>query len=155
VKTKGIWRVVAVIGILALAVTAAHAGRGSGGTSTPILRCYSINGANSPREVGLAKDDINPALNEMAAVGSAVLVCSQTSATTDAANAFDDTLGAQLFYKCYIIPGNTGPSPKPKLFIRDPFNGGVDPHTGALLGEVVQASTSQIICTKADVEVLP
>jgi len=153
-KTKGIWRIAAVTGILALSVTAADAGRGSGGTFTSVFKCYSISGANSPRTVTITGDDLNAA-PQTVDIGSAVLVCSQPLATKAGSDPNFDATNADGHLVCYTIPGNTGPSPKPDIRITTPFNGGYDPITGAPFGEDVTVSAPKFICMFGDVNPAP
>ena len=137
-------RLVAVIGIIALPVTAAHAGHGQGGSSLSGFECHVINGANSDRIVTIT-DQFGTADNVR--VGAAKLLCGPATVDKRPDDPdFDAVPGSPDHLKCYAISVPGQPGPNPVVRVVDPLNGGA----GDTDGESVQVLPSRYICTFAD-----
>jgi hypothetical protein len=134
-------RVLAVIGVVALAVTAAVAGHGQGGGEISVFKCYTINGANPDRIVEVSDQFVH---SQQIRIGSGVLVC--TLATADIRPGdlnFDDSIAAGDHLKCYTISGTVPGHPNPVVRLIDPFIGGKD-------GETVNVTSAKYLCTFGD-----
>ena len=134
-------RVLAVIGVVALAVTAAVAGHGQGGGEIAADMCYTINGTNPDRIVEVT-DQFGQ--SRQIRLGSSALVC--TLATVDIrpgdAN-FDDSIKAGDHLKCYTISGTVPGHPNPVVKLVDPIIGGA-------AGETVNVTSAKYLCTFSD-----
>jgi hypothetical protein len=144
-NANAIWRALAVLGVIVLSVTVAHAGHGNGGGQINGWRCYAINGATPDRVVTLT-DALGT--SQTLRLGAASLFCSMAGAvkfpnTQDTPDFDLIPSGADI--KCYNITG-TVPGPKPVVRVVDPINGGL----ASTDGETVTASASKFFCTQAD-----
>jgi hypothetical protein len=141
--------VLAVLAVLGLAVTVAHAGHGQGGPEVAVFDCYSINGANSDRVVTLT-DQFG--IQQNVHINGGKLVCTVATMTKlEGDPDFDNVPGDQDHLKCYqvAIPGprNATP-PNPPLTVRvfDPVIGGLNTETD---GEAVSVLQGRYVCTFA------
>jgi hypothetical protein len=133
-------RVLAVIGVVALAVTAAVAGHGQGGPSILVWTCYTINGTNPDRIVEVTDQFRSGPIR----IGGGVLVCTQGMALTRTGDAdFDDSHTANDHLKCYTISGTVPGHPNPVVRLIDPFIGGA-------AGETVNVTSAKYLCTIGD-----
>ena len=76
-NSNAIWRALAVLGVIVLSVTVAHAGHGNGGGQISGYRCYAINGA-SPDRVVIVTDALGT--SQTLRLGAASLFCSVAGA---------------------------------------------------------------------------
>jgi hypothetical protein len=136
--------VLAVLAVLGLAVTGAHAGRGQGGGEVQVFDCHVVDGQTSGRIVALT-DQFGVQENVVLGVGQ--LVCTVATMTTAPPPnpQFDTVPGDADHLKCYTI---TSRLQNPKVLVRllDPVNGGSDPDAD---GELVTVAKSRYVCTFA------
>jgi hypothetical protein len=145
--------VLAMLAILGLSVAVAHAGRGQGGSSVSVFDCYTINGKNANRVVGLmdqfgAQEDVS--------LGFGKLVCTfatMTKRATDPPEAepdFDATPGelSQDHLKCYEVgpPNQNTLNAAVDARLFDPIAGGQNTETD---GELVTVAKTRYVCTFA------
>jgi hypothetical protein len=143
-NANAIWRALAVLGVIVLSVTVAHAGHGNGGGQIDGWRCYVINGA-TPDRVVIVTDALG--ISQTIRLGAASMFCSAAGAVKPATTDpdFDDSVDPGADLKCYSITG-TVPGPKPVVRLVDGIKGGSLPTDG----ETVTASASKFFCTRAD-----
>jgi len=145
--------VLAMLAILGLSVAVAHAGRGQGGDQVAVFDCYTINGKNANRVVGLT-DQFGA--QENVSLGFGKLVC--TFATMTKRNGDDDfdatpTELSQDHLKCYEIatPNKDILNAAIDARLFDPIAGGQDTEAD---GELVTVGKTRYVCTFA-VKILP
>jgi hypothetical protein len=148
-----VMHVFAVLALLGLLVTVAHAGRGQGGGEAQVFDCHIIDGKNANRIVTLT-DEFGAQNNVRLGFGK--LVCTVATmakgATTDPD--FDATPEGQSLdhLKCYEV-ASPRDLPNPALDVRlfDPIAGGQNLETD---GELVNVAKTRFVCTFA-VEIVP
>ena len=139
----------AMLAVLALAVPAAHAGRGMGGGEIAVYDCYSIAGANPPRVVTLT--DVSGNVQQNVHINGGKLLCTIATMTKQEGDPdFDNVPGEAADLKCYQVatPGPRNTPPSVQIF--DPIIGG----TEATDGEVAKVVQGRYVCTFA-VTVVP
>jgi hypothetical protein len=147
----------AMLAILGLSVAVAHAGHGQGGSSVSVFDCYTINGKNANRVVGLT-DQFGA--QENVSLGFGKLVCTfatMSKRVTDPPELepdFDATPGeVQDHLKCYEIatPNRDILNAAVDARLFDPIAGGQDI---AADGELVSVGKTRYVCTFA-VKIVP
>jgi hypothetical protein len=152
-KVKVEAQVLAVLAVLGLSVAVAHAGHGQGGPQVSVFDCYTINGTNANRVVGLT-DQFGA--QENVSLGFGKLVCTfATMNKRDTDPDFDATPGdlVQDHLKCYEIatPNKNILNAAVDARLFDPIAGGQDT---AADGELVSVGKTRYVCTFA-VKILP
>ncbi len=162
-KCKLVSQVVAVIGILTLFVTLAHAGSGNGtggGSTSSFIVCHGINGLDQGQHVDIYTDELGYPNNlswQNVRVGSGVLACTPVRVAVHPSS-FDGTniTGTEIvpgenapngtYLKCYTIAVPRTNLPAGRLTQFD-FSDYFDPYPP---GEIDQASTVQLLCAPAN-----
>jgi hypothetical protein len=148
-KVKMGMHVLAVLAVLGLSVTVAHAGRGQGGGEVQVFDCHVINGQTSGRIVTLT-DQFG--VQENLVLGAGQVVCTVALMTTSEETQFDNVPAGfdQDHLKCYTISSKLD-SPNLAVRLFDAVNGGINTEED---GELVTVRKSRHVCTFA-VKIVP
>ena len=140
-------RLVAVLGIIALSVTVAHAGgsHGTGDSSFTGFECYGINGAEQGVLVNILEVTPQFGPQQNVRVGGGKLICTQVTVTRADGASFDVVSGDQDHLKCFAISGPGLQNPHVVAQLSDPLD----------QQENVRVEVSRYLCSFASKEILP